>query len=916
MKNNYYRFAITILALVFVSLSGFSQNRQSIWTKITKHDINNDNIIVRETMPNKAAFYQLNITQLKSLLAQAPDRNTYSGISNLIISFPDSDGKMTSFRIKEASILAPELQADVPQIRSYIGQDIENSGSVIRFSVTPQGLNTMTLSSSNGTNFIDPYTKNGNIYMAYARHDLSFENRDFECAFDETEGLQIEGANMDMTTFRNANDGKLRNFRLALACTVEYAQFHWTAAGLGFSDTVEEKKDAVLAAMVTTMTRVNAVYERELSMNMTIIANNRDIININSDTYSNNNGGAMLGQNQTAVDGTIGVNNYDIGHVFSTGGGGVAILNSPCVAGTKARGVTGLPNPVGDVFDYEYVAHEMGHQYGSPHTWNGDAAGCTSQQRSGLDAYEPGSGSTIMGYAGLCGAQNVQGFTDIYFHQRSLQRIWTNVTAGNSTCATQTDTGNAAPTADAGANYNIPISTPYKLTGSSTDTETTDTHTYTWEQYDLGPAGAPTETTATGPLVRSVEGTDNPTRYIPSLPRLIQFGGSATWERLVSVGRDINFQLTVRDNDSRGGQTAADNMTATTIAAAGPFVVTSQATSNISWTANETETITWDVAGTTGNNINTSNVNILLSTDGGLTFDTVLASNVPNNGSADITVPDIVATNSRVMVEAVGNIFFNINSEDFAIGTTVVETCNNYESGNVALAIPDGVGTTTPEAGTPVFSSITVTEDVIIDNNITFNVDISHTFIGDFLIQIQHPDVATNDAFVNVYAGSCGDNEDLNITFDASAPPIVCASPTAGTYAPANSMDVFNGLSSAGEWNVAVVDFFQGDTGTLNEWTIEICTTSLSTDEVDTADDFSVYPNPNNGEFNIKMSSQSNQDINVQVFDIRGREVLRQTLENTGAINQAIRLDNVQSGMYILNVNDGNRKLTKKLIVN
>lgn len=917
MKNDYLKFGMTTILVLSFILMGFSQNRNSVWTKMDKNDISSTNLVARQSTPKKGIFYRLNINQLKDQLRQAPDRSQGSELSNLIIAFPDSEGLMENFRIKEASILAPELQNSVPNIRSYIGESVDNLGTIIRFSVTPQGLHTMTLSSEKGTQFIDPYTSDTNSYMVYARQDLPFENRNFECAIED-EGLQVE--NTTSESYRNANDGQLRSFRLALACTGEYASFHWMAAGLTAGDSDAAKKNAVLAAMVVSMTRVNALYERELSINMTIVSNNLNIIFLdsNTDPYTNNSGGAMLGQNQTTVDNVIGSANYDIGHVFSTGGGGVAILNSPCVFGSKARGVTGLPNPVGDIFDYEYVAHEMGHQYGAPHTWNAniDSGSCPLSQRSPSNAYEPGSGSTIMGYGGLCGAQNVQTFTDIYFHQKSLQMIWANVTSGNSTCASQSASGNTAPTAEAGGNFTIPISTPYKITASSDDVDGTGGHTYTWEQWDLGPAGAPTETTSAGPLVRSIEGTTNPTRYIPNIPDLLQSGGSTQWERLVSVARNINFQVTVRDNDSRGGQTATDNMRATTVTAAGPFLVTSQNTLDLSWEQGATETITWNVAGTTGNGVNTANVNILLSTDAGLTYDTVLASNVPNNGSYDIIVPDVISPFCRVMVEAVGNIFFNINVTDFSIGVIVTETCNTYASGNVAVPIPDGTGTTTPGQGPPAFSTITVTEDVIIDGNITFNVDITHPELGDFIVQLQHPDVATNNAFVNIYLGSCAGEANLDITFVDGAPAIVCASPTSGEYSPANPLTIFNGLSSAGDWRIAMADFFAGDTGTLNDWSIEICTTSLSTNEFDSLDGLVVFPNPNNGNFTVKFNSSSNDDINIEVYDIRGRRVYNKSFTNTGTFDQSINLDNVQSGMYLLNVYEGNRKMTKKIVIN
>lgn len=917
MKKNYIIKIVNVVMIMVFTLSSYAQNRQNLWTKISKESVSSTNLVERNSTPKNSGYYRLDIQNLKVQLLNAPDRNLSGEPSNLIIDFPTADGKLEPYRIKEASILAPELQRQVPNIRSYIGESIDNPGTVIRFSVTPQGLHTMTLSSKIGTQYIEPYTKDTNAYVVFARRDLSFEDRNFVCEFDD-EGLRAETPEIDESAFRNANDGKTRTFRLALACTVEYAQFHWQAAGLTNVTPVAERKDAVLAAMVVTMTRVNALYERELSVNMTIIPNNLDIIYILTDPYTNNNGGAMLDENQANLTNVIGGANYDIGHVFSTGGGGVAILNSPCTTTNKAKGVTGLPQPVGDIFDYEYVAHEMGHQYGSPHTWNADinSGSCPLSQRSGTDAYEPGSGTTIMGYAGLCGSQNVQPFTDIYFHQRSLQRIWFNLVSGNSQCADQTDSGNSAPVADAGANYTIPRLTPYKLTGSATDTDGIESLTYTWEQYDLGLAGVPTESTATGPLVRSFEGTENPTRYVPNLEDLMDSNGSTTWEKLPGVARNLNFQVTVRDNDPRGGQTDSDQMTISVSAAAGPFLVTSQNTSNISWTQGDTETITWDVAGTTGLGVNTANVNILLSTDGGQTFDTVLASNVANDGSHDITVPNIIEPFCRIMVEAVGNIFFNINTETFAIGTIVTEICNVYESGNVALDIPDGLGTTSPIQGTPVFSNITVTEDVIIEGNIKFNVDITHSFLGDFIIQIQHPEVATNNAFVNVYVGNCGNNVDLDITFVDGAPAIVCASPTIGEYAPANPLTVFDGLSSAGVWRVAVVDFFQGDTGVLNDWSIEICTTSLSTEDFASFDDLSIYPNPNNGQFTVKLKSASNKDINVEVFDIRGRSVLKESYRNTGDFNQNINLNNAQSGMYLLNIDDGERKITKKIIIN
>jgi len=294
--------------------------------------------------------------------------------------------------------------------------------------------------------------------------------------------------------------------------------------------------------MIVTMNRVNGVFENELSVTMTFVANNKDVIFINSDNFTNDDASLLIDESQVEIDALIGDASYDIGHTFSTGGGGLAQLTAP----------------IGDSYDIDFVAHEMGHQFGAPHTFNGSTGGCGSN-RTASNAYEPGSGSTIMAYAGLCGAQNVQSQSDAYFHQKSLQMMWNNIIFGASNCAAQIVTGNTAPIAEAGPNYTIPISTPYKLTGSATDVDGLGTLTYTWEQYDLGPAGVPTETTAEGPLVRSYLGTNNPVRYIPRLPDFLATGGSTLWEKLPAINRELNFRLTVRDNDNRGGQTAVDN---------------------------------------------------------------------------------------------------------------------------------------------------------------------------------------------------------------------------------------------------------------------------------------------------------------------------------------------------------------------
>ena len=427
-----------------------------------------------------------------------------------------------------------------------------------------------------------------------------------------------------------AGDCQLRQLRLALACTGEYANFH--------GGTVT----SVLAAMNTSMNRVNGVYEREASITMVLVPNNDELIFLNagSDPYTNESGGAMLGQNQQTVDAIIGSNNYDIGHVFSTGGGGIASLQSPC-GGSKARGVTGLPSPVGDPFDIDYVCHEMGHQYGGNHTQYNNC------NRANVAAMEPGSASTIMGYAGIC-APNIQNNSDDYFHSISLLEIANFIT--NVNCPDIINTNNDPPTVDAGANHIIPHSTPFELIAEGNDTNN-DPLTYCWEQMDNdGSAPMPPVSTNTqGPLFRTFDPTPSPSRVFPRWSNLVN-NSSYDWETLPSVARNMDFNCTVRDNNSMYGCTAEDNMRVTVDGNSGPFLVTAPNTNNITWLVGTQETVTWDVANTDQAPVNASTVDISLSFDGGYTYPMVLASGVPNTGSYTVMVPNTIGNENLSLI--------------------------------------------------------------------------------------------------------------------------------------------------------------------------------------------------------------------------------------------------------------------------
>lgn len=739
-----------LLILFFVTAFG-AANAQSLWTPVPTERLSGSEKTEIAVQPVMSYTYYLNTEAMGQLLQNAPKRENYTQPSEIIIPFPNGEGELENFAVYEASVLHPVLQAKYPNIRSYVGQGIENPSTSIRFSTTLFGLHVMMFSTQ-GTSYIEPYTKDLQHYIVYKKSDIKSPHH-FSCLVNDEPVVNVPTNDKPLSVL--ASDGTLRTYRLAMACTVEYADFHIDQAGLNVG-TIQQQKEAVLAAMNVTMTRVNGIYERDMAITMQLIPENEDIIFINSDNFSNNNSGALLGQVQSVIDNIIGFNNYDIGHVVSTGDGGVASLGSVC-SSNKARGVTGRPSPVGDPFDVDYVAHEMGHQFGATHTFN------NSFQRQSSTAVEPGSGSTIMAYAGIS-PPNVQSNSDDYFHTISISQMVNFVDGSGGNCATETDNANTAPFISFLNSYTIPKTTAFLLRGNGFDADAGASLTYCWEQVNANGNSStvnssPSPFSATGPNFRSLPPSESPNRYMPDLNDVLAGNLTPTWEVVSSVARTFNFALTIRDNQvPNGGQTVRDDITVSVVNTAGPFIVTSQDTNGIIWAGTEQQTITWNVAGTTANGINTANVTIRLSTDGGQNFDTVLAENTPNDGTEVITVPNIDAANCRIMVSADSNIYYAVNSKAFSIDMT-------------------------------------------------------------------------------------------------------------------NSAENFG------------------------------------------IDSFTLYPNPNNGSFRISFLSDTTDDVAISVHDVRGREVFNTIYKNEGLFNRNINVQDLQSGMYIVTIANGSRKVIKKIIV-
>ncbi|MEZ4736231.1 MAG: M12 family metallo-peptidase [Caldilineaceae bacterium] len=665
----------------------------------------------RQIIPQKYRTVRLDLAAFQARLAQAPRENTSAARNApLLFSLPLPDGAFGRFQVVEAPVMAPELAARFPEIKTYAGQGVDDPTAIVRFDWTPAGFHALIISAT-GSVYIDPYQRNDTTtYISYWKRDFIAPATK---QFAEQPPLVTDAKRADAVARLVAQGAprssgtQLRTYRLAVAATGEYTQFH--------GGTVAQ----ALAAIVTTVNRVTGIYEREVAVRLILVADNDAILytNPSTDPYTNNNPSALLDQNQTTIDSVIGNANYDVGHVFSTGGGGLAYLGVPCVTGWKALGETGSSSPVGDPFDVDYVAHELGHQFGANHTFNGNIGSC-SGNRNASTAYEPGSGSTIMGYAGICGSQNLQPNSDDDFHTVSFDEIVVYTTQGDgNSCPVVTATGNTPPTAEAGPSYTIPRQTLFTLTGSATDADNNPL-TYEWEEFNLGSAGNSSSTNP--PFFRSFLATTSPSRTFPQWSDIVN-NTTTIGEVLPSATRTMTFRFIVRDNRIGGGGVNYDSTTINILGTAGPFQVTAPNTA-VTWAGGSTQSVTWTVAGTDADPIHCANVDIRLSTDGGHTYPTLLASGVPNNGSATIPVPFQATTSARVQVLCANNIFFDISNVNFTITAAVTPTptataTTMATATGTATAMPTptptptatATETTVPSATPPATASATAT---------------------------------------------------------------------------------------------------------------------------------------------------------------------------------------------------------------
>lgn len=665
-------------------------------------------IFSQATTTNDQAYYFQTDLQ-KSILAQDQLR---SGDSVFEIDLPLSDGTILPFIAVENQVLSEEIKQEFPANYS-LDLICKDNPQITGKLAIGQRYVVGTIYTPKETHIINPSRiREGNLLVYNTLHNPEIEEHILEetfCTYDQNLERLSKG-NRSRVNLRGASSfgfgGQRRVYRMAITTPAEF----YNANGGNPSD--------ALAAVNFGINSINTIYSNELNITFTLAGSPFFYTDENTDPFDPTSGIGRETQAATGVNLNFDRDDYDIGHVLNNSnanawsGGGVALLESVCNLGTRGDGFRKAAGWSGSSYNLSgqmilIFAHEVGHMFGAEHTWNGEGFGCDTSQLALNNAYEIASGTTIMSYNGLCASiYNIPSFglLDNYFHAASLTQMINYIDSDpiGGSCPSRSPANNDIPRVDASpeaSTYNIPIETPFELTGAGYDLDS-DNLTYCWEQFDedgtnerpaYGDIGADAADNALAPLFRSFPPSSNPTRIFPSLEKILTgMDTSLAFEALPAINRTMNFVLTVRDNDPNGGAVACDNITINVENTPGSFRITSQNTAtNLVANGSNTFTITWDVNDTDNMPINATQVDILFSMDGGLTFPFTLAGGTANDGMETITVPDLPTTQGRIKIKPVDNIFFDINNAAITITSLCVAPTSVISSDN---ALVDQVG--------------------------------------------------------------------------------------------------------------------------------------------------------------------------------------------------------------------------------
>ena len=813
-------------------------------------------------------------------------------ISNQI-SIPNLDGVLEDYEIIENPNFSPELAKKYPNIKSYIGY---SENGELRLSVSPEKIEGIILKNDGKINTLEKVSRFYNTYQIKPKKN----NSKFICLTQSDKKLLD-----DFSKYPQKTDKKLRTYRIAISVTGEYSKYHGGT------------KEKALAAINASLTRVNAILERELSVHLNLIDNNDQIIFLDPETdpYSNSKRGAgdylWSTELQETLTKIIGEKNYDLGHLLSAKGDGgySGGIGTVCVNGEKGKGFSSPydSKPEGAAFDIDYLTHEITHQLGATHIFS-------KNEETGTNV-EPGSGSTIMGYAGIVdvnnGVYNIQSNSDSYFNQVTINQV-DNVLKDKD-CGTVTNLTLSLPNANAGADYIIPAKTPFVLKGEI-DGEKKDNFSYAWEQLDSSEKNefSLTDPTANnGPLFRSFPPNRKTERTFPQIENLLRHDYYSSFEALPKVARDLNFGFIVRNGEPHG-QSSTDQMKIKVIDSETGFsVISPQAFESI--TPDRDLMVKWNVTGTNKSPINVSKVNIYLTEDG--VNNILLKENTDNDGSEFITIPkDYLAKKAYIKIEAVNNIFFALSNR-ISIGYKGDNVCKNYKSiKSLPADIPDGVSTTNSTYGEPLRLNFEVDNPGEI-NSVSLDLDLEHPHSSDLLIYLQSP----KGEIVNIFSHNCNKDK-LKASINDDAESLNCSNSSQTEFKPLESFAKFRDANQKGIWSLFIKDKQRIDEGKVIDATLNVCSSNYERYNlpVNKKDNIRVYPNPVSGseKLNVDVLDLNGPGVSFKIYNLAGQLVrLQENLISTKSFTQKISLSGISKGIYILKVEGNNIDFSTKLII-
>ena len=392
-----------------------------LYRPLSNYELSGDKVRIA---PDAYSAVRVDLGKARAQLRNAPRASDRSGV---VFSVPTPTGGTERFTVHATRVMEPKLAAAHPEIATYSGRSLDNANTTIALDITQMGLHAAVRGPSGQSSwYVDPaYDKPGtSVHLSYYGGSIPRA----EEKFVEREAPEIRHAMQTKKKAAKAGGPVTQKvYRLAFVTDPSYADYFGTGN--------------VLAEKVTLINRVNQIYNDDLAIKMVLIDESDDL-NLDTEAKAVGPNGpcgahpcfdpevgeepgqltfcdvGTLGRNRIVLGQLVGASNYDIGHIgLGVNGGGIAYLG---VVGWdyKGGGCTGLPEPKGDFFAIDYVAHELGHQFSGNHTYF--ACGGFGNEET---AVEPGSGSTVMAYAGICGADDLQPHTDPYFSAASHDEI-------------------------------------------------------------------------------------------------------------------------------------------------------------------------------------------------------------------------------------------------------------------------------------------------------------------------------------------------------------------------------------------------------------------------------------------------------------------------------------------------------------